>query len=362
VSVTAPADATVKKVYSKKGATVADTVASRGALLFLSLDAGGEYDVTAPSGTISSVLVSKGDTVSSGDTLLTIEVRSSDSDLKTLRHKRASYIDLLAKLKSLQTTKCVYAMASGEVGEVNVTENSSLEKTSDGAVSSAADTAISTEGAAADTDYDNEGVAFTVLSDAQFSMEVSVDELDIASVAVGQEASVEVDALEGQAFSGEVTEVDLGSSGTDASSTGTTASTSSSSGGSYPATIVIEKVDGMYAGMSATATIIKEKRADVLTVPLAAVQEYGDQLYVYTAEEDDGTLGGATEIETGLSDGANTEVTSGLSEGQTVYYMQTESDSSSGIESMRGMPSGGMDSMPSGGMPSGGQMPPGAQQ
>ena len=110
----------------------------------------------------------------------------------------------------------------------------------------------------------------------------------------------------------------------------------------------------MLIGMSASATIVVDEAEDVVTIPVDALQEKGSETYVYTTVDDDGTLSGETEVETGLSDGDTVEITDGLSDGDTIYYQKTGNTSSSGnSDGQGGMPSG---DMPSGDMPSGGNM------
>jgi hypothetical protein len=118
--------------------------------------------------------------------------------------------------------------------------------------------------------------------------------------------------------------------------------------------------DNMRIGMSASATIQVSEAEDTLTIPMTALQQRGDETFVYTTEED-GTLSGEVTVETGLSDGTNVEITSGLEEGDTVYYTRTsggESDSSDmqndfmqGMGGMNGNDGGfgGDGNMPSGG-------------
>ncbi|MDR1272275.1 MAG: HlyD family efflux transporter periplasmic adaptor subunit [Clostridiales Family XIII bacterium] len=202
------------------------------------------------------------------------------------------------------------------------------------------------------TTYDNTGTAFTVIASDTFALSVSVDELDISAVKTGQEASVEMDALEGETFTGKVIKV-------------ADAPDESSGSSNYSAIIEIAKEPGMKSGMSATATILNEKRTDVLTIPLVAVQEFGDEIFVYTTVDDDNNFGGRTIIETGLSDGTTVEITSGLNTGDIVYYQQSIDDES--LDTMMfGMGGGGMMGGGSGGggMPEGGGSggPPSGEQ
>ena len=95
----------------------------------------------------------------------------------------------------------------------------------------------------------------------------------------------------------------------------------------------------MKQGMNASATITIENRENVITIPVNALQEKGDKVFVYTEADDEGNLSGETEVTTGLSDGTTVEITDGLSEGDTVYYNKT-GNTSDGSDSV--MPGGDM--------------------
>ena len=79
-------------------------------------------------------------------------------------------------------------------------------------------------------------------------------------------------------------------------------------------------------GMSASAEIFVANAENVLTIPMLALQQYGEQTFVYTAVDEDGNLTGETEITTGVSDGTLVEVVDGLEEGDTVYYYRIGGD------------------------------------
>lgn len=159
-------------------------------------------------------------------------------------------------------------------------------------------------------------------------LSVSVDELDINSVELGQTAKITFDAIEDKAFEGEVTKI-----GNSASVSGGVAK--------YTVEVKVPKDDQMKQGMNASATITIEEKDQILTLPMNALQEQGDRTFVYTENSEDGTLSGEVEIETGLTDGNTVEITSGLSEGETVYYMR--SDRNSTDSSNNGMPDMGGD-------------------
>ena len=158
--------------------------------------------------------------------------------------------------------------------------------------------------------YSTDVEAFTISSDEDMVLAVSVDELDINSVELGQEATVELDAIEDETFTGEVTAI---------------GDTASASGGvaKYTVSLTIPKDDRMKQGMNASATITIDSRENVVTIPVNALQEEGSKVFVYTEQDDDGNLSGEKEVTTGLSNGTTVEITDGLEEGDTVYYNKT---------------------------------------
>lgn len=202
-----------------------------------------------------------------------------------------------------------------------------------------------------------ETTAFTIASDKEVTVSISVDELDILTIKEGQKATITLDALEGESYEGTIAKV----------------SRTASSGGSsvkYPVEITLEKTEDMLLGMSASATIIVEESEEAVVIPVSALQEKGNKTFVYTEQDADGNLSGEVEVEVGLSNGTQVEITSGLEEGTTVYYLKSESTSDTtdgefpggAMPEMGEMPDGGkapeMGEMPSGEMP-GGEMPGG---
>ncbi len=137
---------------------------------------------------------------------------------------------------------------------------------------------------------------------------ISVDEMDILALEVGQEAIVTLDAFPGRSFEGVVTSIDRNGA---------------NSGGSskYAAVITIDRSDDMLAGMNASVKITLETTEDVLIIPVTALVEDETGVYVYTEyDEKSNALGGLTEVTTGVSDGESVEILSGLTEGSKYWY------------------------------------------
>ena len=164
--------------------------------------------------------------------------------------------------------------------------------------------------------YSTDVTAFTISPNEDMILNISVDELDINSVELGQTAEITFDAIEDKTFQGEVTKI---------------GNTASVNGGvaKYSVEITVPRDEEMREGMNASAVITIEERSQILTLPMNALQEQGDRTYVYTEKEEDGTLSGETDISTGLSDGNTVEITEGLEEGNKVYYMRSGSSSAS---------------------------------
>ena len=73
--------------------------------------------------------------------------------------------------------------------------------------------------------------------------------------------------------------------------------------------------------MNGTACFPRREGRTVPAVPLVALEEEGNRVFVYTAynEETDELLS-PVEVQTGVSDGTDAEILSGLSLGDTYYY------------------------------------------
>lgn len=183
---------------------------------------------------------------------------------------------------------------------------------------------------------------FTLASRDMMKVSVNVDELDILSMVVGNEAEIRLDAIDGEVFTGTITAVGRQSS-------------SGNGVAQYPIEITFSQTDSMLEGMNASVSIVLEKSENTLVVPAAAVINRGNRSFVYTGvEEGTDTLTGEVEVTTGLSDDNQVEILSGLSEGDTVYYQIAESTN----KSETGGFGGGMGAGPSNGdFPSGGGFP-----
>ena len=153
------------------------------------------------------------------------------------------------------------------------------------------------------------GSVAMVMGKDGFTMGIAVDETEISSVALNQEVTFTIDALD-EDYTGEVTRISYNGS---------------SSGGSvaFQITATVEYVEGVYPGMSASAQIVIEDSGEGLLVPVDAVSTSGDNNYVYLApsESELGTVYEEDEID--VSELTKVEVETGMSDGT---YIIIESD------------------------------------
>ena len=197
--------------------------------------------------------------------------------------------------------------------------------------------------------------SMAVIADlSALTMTMNIDELDISSVKVGQDVEVTADALENQVFHGVVNKVSV-------------IGTSQNGVTTYPVEVLLSDVENtdLIPGMNVSATIVLEKKDDVLLIPTTAVKRGNKVKMLGSGEE--------VEIETGIDDGTQVEVLSGLSEGDQVEIadVPTKSVEDTMMQGMQGgmggeggMPGGGgapSGGGPSGGAPSGGGMPGGGR-
>ena len=90
------------------------------------------------------------------------------------------------------------------------------------------------------------------------TMNLNVDELDIAKIQIGQEVTVTAEALGDKTFTGVVTRININ---------GTTISGVTS----YPVTIRIDETDGLLPGMNVEAEIIVSHSSNVVAIPVSAL-------------------------------------------------------------------------------------------
>ncbi len=283
-----------------------------------------EFTITAKaSGKIEQLNVKEGGKISSG---AVAAVLSSDSVTNQYENAKNSLRD--AELSKDKAEKQLenYEIKAPIAGTV-VTKNTKAGDTLDTNKSSTEPLAVI---------YD--------LTSLKFDM--SVDEVEISQVSVGQEVTITADAVEGT-YTGIIEKVGIDGTATNGVTT-------------YPVTVSLTEYGDLLPGMNIDAEIVVAKAENVLAVPVSAVKR-NNVVYVRgdkTDEKDNAPDGyKSVKVETGLSDDSYVEIISGLTEEDKIKNdsvatnnttMNTETQQQMTMGGMGGMAGGG------GGMPGGG--------
>lgn len=267
-----------------------------------------QYSVTGYAGTVSSISVSENESVSSGDTLITLTDTETSANYDALLKERETLEETLESLIKIYKEGGVCATAAGVVETLYDTTSAS----SSDAMSASGSTSSS------------ETTVADISAESTMTVTISVDESDILYISEGLEAEVTISSVSDDAFTGTVSEI-------------STTATSDSGVTTYSATVTIDKTDDMLSGMSASVVIIIQGVDDALLIPVDALYQTSSTSYVYTEyDEETGELSGMVEVVTGLSNSSYVEITSGLSEGDTVYYASDSDDSSFDLSDITG--------------------------
>jgi HlyD family secretion protein len=146
-------------------------------------------------------------------------------------------------------------------------------------------------------------------------MHVAVDELDVAKLKPGQDATLTLDALPGKRYTGKVAKV-------------ATEGTVKNDIATFDVTVQIQKPDGILAGMNASAEIAIDVRENVLAVPAAAVKTIQGRSVVQVMKTGQ-TTPTPVEVQVGLRTSTEVEITSGLNEGDKVVTATINASSGS---------------------------------
>jgi len=244
------------------------------------------------SGRVQEVRVSTGDRVKAGDILAVLDNRQQelaffqarnayeiariDAAPNTIRERE---IDMQLAQEALEQTY-LRAPFAGVITAVNVEPGQSIGT--------------------------NE-VIVQLMDDSVFEVQVSVDELDIAQVEVGQPATIRLDADASRVRQGVVREV-------------SPVANVQGSVVTVPVTVQFLETDPfLRPGYTATVAITVAAARGVPVVPVEAIWQEGDMRTV-TRVLDDGTTE-IVPVETGLSDGVWVEVRSGLDIGDQIVAL-----------------------------------------
>src|SRR5450830_114575 len=306
-------------------------------------------------GTVTSVDVVAGQTVTAGQALATIDTLTLNADLlsakATLATAKARLADskdgddgsdasaaqIAANAAQVEVAAAAVDVATqamadavlvapvdGLLTEVNLTVGQAV--TGSGGSGSSAPVGTGQTSAASTT-----SAQFVIAGTGSWQIDVTVDDADVALITVGDQAEITIEDVTDMVF-GTVTEIGL-------------ISTSTSGVAAYPVSIeVTGQPDGVHDGVSGDVAIVYERRTDVLTVPSAAVRTVDGGSVVTQAGADGKEI--TTSVTVGETVGDLTEITAGLVEGDEVLVTvvtQTSQDAGTGTEVVPGQLPEGFD-------------------
>lgn len=331
----------VKEVYVQNGDSVDAVVAEKGGIALISADglmnvqfqstgltaneevtvvsgkyrvtghvskiADGEISVTFPDKSVlinSTVEVYKGDVLlgsgaaqvdlpylvpAESGTVTEVKVKVNDYVMAFLPVARVKYIDMDDSYLAAQA-QLVQARADLSAAKTLLNQGAILAD-QDGIIAT-----ILPEGT-----YPSGVKLFDLYPQGQFEFTISVDELDIFSIALGQKAVVQFDGIPDKTFDAAVIKI---------SSIGQVANGFTN----YAVTLSVIDDGTLKSGLNGTVKVIINQRSGVLILPVEAVQDDSNGNFVTLSDEQQTKV----PVQVGITDGKNIEIVSGLSQGDTV--------------------------------------------
>lgn len=165
----------------------------------------------------------------------------------------------------------------------------------------------------------------TLVDPREIRVDVTVDETDVAKIAVGKAARITFDAVAGRTFNGKV--ISIAPSGTVTQGVV-----------NYPVSISLDTRNQILpSGLTASATVIIDEKNNVLLAPLRAVRRQGREQVVDVPGPDGGKPVSRV-VKTGVQNDQFVEITDGLQEGDQIVISGTTTRAPTGG---RGLPGGG---------------------
>ena len=310
-----PAGTTVTREVQASMVTMTDSVTATGTI---APKQRADLSFTS-SGTVTSVDVEVGDTVTAGQSLASIDSTnlqaSVDSAQAAVDAAQSDYDTAVSSGVDARITAAKSALATKQDTLANAQtalSAATLTAPFDGTVAVVSMAVGDTVGSSGGTGGGGAGGAaggstsssdvITLITTDMYSVSTSVGASDVTRITKGLDVQVTPNGSSAQ-LRGIVTSV------------GVIASSSSASGASFPVTIdLTDPQQGLYAGVSASVAIITSSR-QVLAVPTAAITvgQGGATVELKTGEDTT-----TTSVTTGASSNSMTEIISGLKEGDTV--------------------------------------------
>ena len=301
---------------------------------------------------IKSVLVKENDHVTAGQTVAILDGKDYEASNDQAEYK---LINAKSKYNRVSYLNSIGAKSQEEMEDAQLTYDtaaSNLEKTqsdlSETVIVAPMDGIVVGEPKSAGTmavqGNSNPTVIMTIANMSTKQILAKVDETDIGSVKVGQNATFTVDTYTGKTFTAKVSKI----SQTDVTNSWNTNSSNSSASSSSTASViyyyVVLDVDDpdnlLLPAMTARVDIVTSEKENALVVPISALKTDTKGSYVQLSLPD-----GTTEkryVSTGIYSDEYVEIEDGLSDGDTVAitYKAKSSTATTSKNSRGGGPGG----------------------
>ncbi|MBA1334204.1 MAG: hypothetical protein HPY66_1913 [Firmicutes bacterium] len=271
-------------------------------------------EITVPAeALVEKVIKKEKDMVVKGEIIATLSsdslhLEKASKDI-SVKQAQLDYNEVLDKISSLK----VYAEVDGIIAGQNVVVGDEIKIKDDDSSSGSSS---------------NSTALGYVLSN-QKKVSISVDELDISKVKLGQRAVVTIEALANRVFEGTVSKV-------------SEVPNIQNGVSNYDVIVTIPEGGDIKTGMTADVEILIESKENVLMVPVEAItQRNGNAIVMVPAQSQSGDPE-PRRVKIGLMNERYVEITEGLSEGERVVVTGL----SAGNTQTNGFPMGGGFGMP----------------
>lgn len=294
---------------------------------------------------IKTVLVKENERVTAGQTVATLDGKDYEAKREQAQYKvvnakakydRVSYLYGLGANTKEEYEDAVYnydtAQSNLEEAESDVAETV-ITAPMDGVVVGEPQT----PGTMAVQGTSNPTVIMRIADLSKKQIRAKIDETDIGSVRVGQDATFTVNAYPEQKFKAKVSKI----SQTDVTSSWDTSSSSSSSSSVsvvyYYVTLDVDDPENLLLpGMTAQVEIVTADRPGTLALPISALKTNVNGTYVLLVQPDGTTV--EQPVTTGIYSDEYVEILGGVSEGDRVENSYTVPKKTTSSQSQRGGP------------------------
>ncbi|MHB9002637.1 MAG: efflux RND transporter periplasmic adaptor subunit [Coriobacteriia bacterium] len=340
---TAQALASYRQAQANVAQANAQLVKARNVLTALQVLYADQQDGDSATVTASTITASATSTNPTGDTAATTastevtqaDIDSAEQDIVTaqasLDSAKAGQSTALIAYENARDNEDnleVVAPCGGIVYSLDVEEGDSVSAGSTASSSAASTTNTGaqsgTDGAATTGTTTTSGAPLVIAPAQPLCVHLTVNEVDLPALAVGQRVDIEFDALPDITATGKV--YDIGDEGSVSSGVVT-----------FDVWVSLDvAAESLRSGMSAAATIVTSVARDALLVPNAAVKSADDGSYYVEVLDASGATTRQVTVETGLASATQTQILSGLAEGDRVITSASSSSDDAETETQGG--------------------------